>query len=148
VSVVVKPVMNAIVQVWFGVGFRSHTLFLFCFYLSRCLDIRCSTAGVPWGFGLQGARAPWALVRSGVSAVPCRMLDGRDRWFPVGFLAMILIGDCGDLCVGGYVCMCFGYFVWFAYFLMIFCFCQYLCFYRSLVGFFYFTIIRRYLFLP
>jgi hypothetical protein len=64
------------------------------------------------------------------------MLDGRDRWFPVGFLALILIGDCGDLCVGGYVCMCFGYFVWFAYFLMIFCFCQYLCFYRSLVGFF------------
>ena len=105
VSVVVKPVMNAIVQVRFGVRFRAHTLFLFCLYLSRCLDIRCSTARVPWGFGLQGARAPWALVRSGVSAVPCRMLDGRDRWFPVGFLAVILIDDCGDVCwrLGAYI---------------------------------------------
>ena len=65
---------------------------------------------------------------------------GRKRplvscWFPVGFLAMILIGDCGDLCVGGYVCMCFGYSVWFAYLLMIFCFCQYFYLYRFLVGF-------------
>ena len=125
VSVVVKPVMNAIVQVWFGVGFRSHTLFLFCLYLSRCLDIRCSTARVPWGFGLQGARAPWALMRSGVSAVPCRMTEET-----VGFLLVSWLWSWLAIvvtCVLEAMCVCvlvilFGLriFWWFSVFVNIF----------------------------